>query len=103
SPNYINYEKEEVEHFKDNYIKVTKNFPSEFAYSGYDMMLFFGHMLHAHGNYFQQGFSSTIHQDGYVFEGYSYDSHNDNQFVPIVQFNNSVLEVVNYINPIENE
>lgn len=103
APNYINYEKEAVDHFKDNYIKATKNFPSEFAYSGYDMMLFFGDMLHAHGNYFQQGFSNTIHQDGYVFEGYAYDSHNDNQFVPIVQFNNSVLEVVNHTKPTEDE
>lgn len=96
APNYINYEKETVENFKDNYIKTTKNLPSEFAYSGYDMMLFFGDMLHEHGQYFQQGFSHTIYQDGYVFEGYSYNSHNDNQVVPIVQFNGSVLEVVNY-------
>ena len=104
APNYINYEKEAVEKFKDIYIQATKSFPSEYAYSGYDMMLFFGDMLHQYGNYFQQGFSKTIHQNGYVFEGYSYDSHNDNQVVPIVQFNRSVLEVVNPSTyPTENE
>lgn len=103
APNHINYEKEAVAHFKEKYINVTKNLPSEFAYSGYDMMLFFGDMLHQYGTYFQQGFSDTIHQGGYVFEGYSYDSHNDNQIVPIVQFNDSVLEVINYAQPAEEE
>src|SRR5690606_12972316 len=103
APNYINYEKEAVESFKEKYINATKNFPSEFAYSGYDMMLFFGDMLHEYGNYFQQGFSDTMYQDGYVFEGYSYGSYNDNQVVPIVQFNNSVLEVVNYAKPTEDK
>lgn len=95
APNYINYGKEEVAAFKEAYTKETNSLPSQYAYTGYDMMLFFGNMLHKYGNYFQQGFTKNEFEKGDIFTGYEYREKNDNQFVPIVQFRGPVLEVVN--------
>lgn len=95
APNYINYEKEEVVEFKEAYVKETHTLPSQYAYTGYDMMLFFGNTLHKYGNYFQQGFTKSQFEKGSIFTGHQYKNKNDNQFVPIVQFKGPVLEVVN--------
>lgn len=95
SPSFVNYEKEEVDNFKDAYIEKTNLLPSQYAYTGYDMMLYFGNLLFEEGNYFQQGFDNQGFTEGKIFPGYIYDENNSNQYVPIVKFNMSSLELLN--------
>ena len=95
APNYINYEKEDVQAFKEAFIEKTNSLPTQYAYTGYDMMLFFGKMLKQYGNYFQQGFAEQGFEAGRVFPGYVYKENNDNQYVPIVQFKGTTLQLLN--------
>lgn len=95
SPSYVNYEREEVSDFKESYIRRTNLLPSQYAYVGYDMMLYFGNLLFKEGNYFQQAFDKQTFTEGKIFPGYTYDENNNNQFVPIVQFNTAILELQN--------
>lgn len=95
APGYIDYDKEEVKEFRNAYAKKTNLLPSEYAYAGYDMMFYFGNLLFENGNYFQEAFNGEHFSAGKIFPGYLYNESNNNQYVPIVQFNNSTLELVN--------
>lgn len=95
APNYINYDKEEIAAFQEVFKEETHALPTPYAYTGYDMMLFFGNMLLEYGNYFQQGFVNEGFNKGSIYTGYVYRGNNDNQFVPIVQFNGPTLKLLN--------
>ena len=95
APNYINYENEDVTAFKNLYLQQTNAPPSLYAYAGYDMMTFFGNMLHEYGTYFQQGLVDRAFDPGLIFSGYVFKDQNDNQFVPIVQFREQTLQLIN--------
>ncbi len=95
APGYVDFDKEAVKEFKSAYSGKTNLLPSDFAYAGYDMMMYFGNLLFEHGNYFQEAFGQEKFTEGVLFPGYKYNEANNNQYVPIVQFNNSRLELVN--------
>lgn len=95
APSYINYEKPSVKAFKETYMKETNSLPSIFAYTGYGMMTYFGEMLHKYGTYFQTGFDQEDTTEGTVFPGHNYSGSNDNQYVPLVQFKDAELTIVN--------
>lgn len=95
APEFLDYEKPLVKEFKKAYINETNSLPSHFAYTGYDMMLYFGRMMDQYGTYFQTGFEKEGFQEGFIFPGYNFAKSNDNQFVPIVKFKDAELAIVN--------
>lgn len=95
APGYLNFDSEGVKAFRDAYSEQTNLLPSEYAYAGYDMMLYFGNLLFEKGTYFQEAFTGENFTEGKIFPGYIYNESNNNQYVPIVQFNNSSLELLN--------
>ncbi len=95
NPSYIDFERESVENFKEFYHKKTNAYPSKYAYNGYALMNFFGQQLHENGVYFQLNFQRTSMIKGEIYNGYNYALGNDNHHVPIVQFEEGALKIVN--------
>jgi len=95
APAFIDYERDNLEAFRDKYVSATNSLPNKYAYMGYDLMVFFGKMLSQHGTYFQNGFADQEFFKGELFPGYNYQGANDNQYVPIVTFEKGALTQVN--------
>jgi ABC-type branched-subunit amino acid transport system substrate-binding protein len=96
-PEYIDYGSETVKSFRKNYVSKRSIIPSIYSYQGYDMMLFFGRLLGEHGTFFHQALHQQAPQKGVVLPGYNYTGANDNQYVPLVKFQNAQLILINPI------
>lgn len=97
-PDFIdksNYSFQELEERLHNRYKTN---PSINHYRGYELIWYVGNMMHRYGKYFQKGVKGGDYQKGRVFEGFKYETGNDNRVVPIVRFNSAQLEVVNRSN-----
>jgi hypothetical protein len=97
-PEYIDPQQSSVKEFKQLYLKKTNLIPSFYAYQGYELMLFFGKMLHEEG----RNFITKLHEKekikGNIFSGYSFYKANDNQYVPVFKFEHNDLKL---LNPVE--
>ena len=76
--------------------------PSQYAYTGFEMLYYFGRMLQEYGPQFNQQLSTAGVQPGLIFTGIGYTNPNqrgqlqpDNQYVPITKLENLQLSVVN--------
>ncbi|QHT67142.1 ABC transporter substrate-binding protein [Rhodocytophaga rosea] len=96
-PEYIDYGSETVKSFRKNYVSKKSIIPSIYSYQGYDMMLFFGRLLGEHGTFFHQALHQQAPQKGVILPGYNYTGANDNQYVPLVKFQNAQLVLINPI------
>lgn len=94
-PDYVDYKKSSVINFRDNYRENTHSFPTTFAFQGYEMMYFFGRMLHSFGTFFTPDLQKESFIRGVNFVGYKYPDGNSNSFVPIVKFTSRKLELAN--------
>ncbi len=94
APNHINYDREGIYKFRSEFYDQFAQYPNHYACTGYEMMLFLGHMLAEHGVYFQKHWEGQLYK-GAIFEGATYGIHHDNQHVPIVQLQGTTLVVCN--------
>jgi hypothetical protein len=94
-PDFIDYNLEEVREFRENYKKSVNIIPSDFSFSGYDLINYFGNALAKYGTNFQKGLSSTGFTPGITVAGYDYSQGNSNAFVPLVKFEEGDLKVIN--------
>jgi Periplasmic binding protein len=85
APDYIDYGKMGIYKFRGDFYEHFAQYPTAYACTGYEMMLFLGRMLAQYGIYFQKHWDQGFYQ-GVIFEGAVYGTHHDNQHVPIVQF-----------------
>ncbi len=94
APDHITHEKDSTRKFKRRFYDHFAQYPQNYAYIGYEMMLFWGQMLAQHGGYAQKYWKKEFYP-GVIFEGITYGAHHDNQYVPIVQFKNGRFVVCN--------
>ncbi len=94
-PDYIERGNFSYDVLRRRFFEKYKQAPSINHFRGYETVYFAGRMMHKHGKYFQNGLRSEGIIPAKVFEGFQYGAANDNQLVPIVRFNDAVLEVVN--------
>jgi hypothetical protein len=94
APDYIDFNRESLHHFRRNFYNQFGIFPNYYAEVGYDTMLFLGNMLSQYGIYFQKHWGEGTFE-GQIFSGFSYGKHHDNQHIPIIKFENSQFEVCN--------
>jgi ABC-type branched-subunit amino acid transport system substrate-binding protein len=97
-PEYVAYVSDTVKAFRGNYIKRRNIVPSLYSYQGYDMMMFFGKQLIEHGTFFHQALHQQSPVKGKILAGFNYLGSNDNQYVPLIKFQDAKLIL---INPIE--
>lgn len=102
SPKHIDSSSPAVRRFRKAYLSRYNIPPSFFAYSGFEMMHYFGSMLHRHGTQFNRQLATEGPSRGVFWQGINYAGPanggayaNDNQFVPILKLDNLQLSVVN--------
>jgi ABC-type branched-subunit amino acid transport system substrate-binding protein/outer membrane protein assembly factor BamD (BamD/ComL family) len=94
-PDFVDYNSESVKEFRDNYKKSVNIIPSDFSFSGYDLINYFGNGLAKFGTNFQKGIASAGFTPGITVTGYDYSQGNWNSFVPLVKFEEGDLKVIN--------
>ena len=80
APEFMDATRPATETFQETYLAKRNTIPSNSAASGYDMLLFFGRQLAK---------SLPLRTDDpadYVLSGFDYTQSNDNQIVPIIQY-----------------
>jgi hypothetical protein len=97
-PDYTNRANPFLQQVEKRFVQTYKRKPSLFHLFGFETIWWAGHMMHAHGKYFQNGFFDKNDIPS-VFYGHDFlPGGNDNQLVPIVQFKNKQLQEVNLVN-----
>lgn len=94
APDHIDYQGKGIHDFRRHFYDLFAQYPSYYACTGYDMMLFLGHMLDQHGVYFQKHWQGQPYP-GAIFTGVAYGTHHDNQQVPIVRFQKDRFVICN--------
>ncbi|QJW89838.1 amino acid ABC transporter substrate-binding protein [Spirosoma taeanense] len=94
-PDFIDSTREPVITFQEQYLAKRNTIPSVFASVGYDMMLFFGRQLAKNGAPFRNRASFRSDTDDYLLSGFDYTQSNENQIVPIVQYEDGRFVKVN--------
>lgn len=74
--------------FRQKYMNRTKQFPSTYAYLGYDTVLFFGRLLGKYGTDISKGLTAQAYRDGYTLGGFDYRQSHDNQNFTVLQYSN---------------
>ena len=101
APNYIDYSRRYprqvgIDTFRSDFYDQFAQYPNTHACTGYEMMLFLGHMLAQYGVYFQKHWTQDFYR-GAIFDGITYGGlHHDNQHVPILGFQKQVLFIYGY-------
>ena len=95
APNYIVNKNATHRYINNHFINKYAVPASKHAYYGYDLMIFTGQSLHKYGTYFQQTLYKKSFTKGTLTSGYSYLNANDNQYVPLLQFKDGAIEVIN--------
>ncbi|HSI89513.1 MAG TPA: hypothetical protein VK927_00280, partial [Adhaeribacter sp.] len=74
-----------VRRFRSNYLNRYNIPPSRYAFAGYEMLYFFGSLLHNHGPQFQTFLPEIPTVSGVFYKGFYYNNAPDNQVVPILK------------------
>ncbi|GAA4451603.1 hypothetical protein GCM10023189_13680 [Nibrella saemangeumensis] len=94
-PDFVDFTREEVDQFQENYLSRRNIIPSVFTFQGYDMMLFFGRQLAKNGPQVQRRSTLRAEGDDYLLSGFDYRNSNENETVPIVKFTDGRFIKVN--------
>ena len=92
SAGYMDYKRGKVQEFTNAYKQEFSVPPSKYAYAGYDAMYYIGQMLGEYGIYFQEFYTDNQPVNSIFFEGYNFFEANDNQRIPIMRFEEGVLQ-----------
>ncbi|MEQ6120895.1 hypothetical protein [Reichenbachiella sp. MALMAid0571] len=95
SPDYVLRNSPAFLKFRRDYQKEYREMPSMNSMLGYEVMMYTGEMMKKYGHYFQRGALQEGFVPGKLFYGIDYKIFNSNQVVPITQFINSELQLVN--------
>ncbi|WP_375433670.1 ABC transporter substrate-binding protein [uncultured Hymenobacter sp.] len=95
-PKYIDRTSFGVQRFRQLYMQRQNLPPSVFAFTGFELLYYFGSQLHLHGPAFQQQLTNAGPVSGAVFQGIGYPGGaHDNQYVPLTKLERLELEVLN--------
>lgn len=88
SSEYIRIEKE--------YNDFARTKPNKYAFIGYDLLTFFGKMLEEYGvrNSFKEFFQNIPPTRGKIIPAFDFQNGNDNQFIPILRYQNGDIKLV---------
>lgn len=93
APEYVDFKSEDYLEFEREYIVTQRTLPSKFVIAGYNCMLFMGNCLSRFGVYFQNGLQAEVIKNVGLRRGYDYRFSNDNQYIPIVYFEDLTIKV----------
>lgn len=96
-PEFVNQESDTVREFNRQYLSQTNLIPSIYSYQGYDLMVYFGHMLAQHGTQFSVDLHRAPIAKAPTLSGFDYTNSNINRFVNLLKFEQSKLVPVNKV------
>lgn len=82
---YIDISKPQVRDFQAQYMAKRNTVPSVYAMQGYDVVLFFGRMIHKYKAQLRAGLDTRTYEDDYLLSGFNYQKSNDNQAISILK------------------
>ncbi|GAA3996686.1 hypothetical protein GCM10022408_04130 [Hymenobacter fastidiosus] len=95
-PKYLDKTAPGVRRFRQLYLQRQNLPPSVFAFTGFELLYYFGSQLHQNGAAFQANLAASGPVSGSVFQGLGYPGGaHDNQYVPITKLERLDLEVLN--------
>ncbi|GAA3930297.1 ABC transporter substrate-binding protein [Hymenobacter algoricola] len=95
-PKYLDKTLPGVRRFRQLYLQRQNLPPSVFAFTGFELLYYFGSQLHQHGPAFQQNLAASGAVSGSVFQGVGYPGGaHDNQYVPFTKLERLEVEVLN--------
>jgi ABC-type branched-subunit amino acid transport system substrate-binding protein len=95
-PKFIDKTLPVVRHFRQVYTQQQNIPPSIFAFSGFELLYYFGNQLHQNGPAFQQQLAASGPVSGVMFQGIGYPGNaHDNQYVPITKLERLEVELQN--------
>jgi len=97
--NLIRYESDAIADFRTRYEERFKTYPKKGvrfgdAYTGYDILVTYGRLLHEYGKYFQVGLKRKSKVAGELTEAFDYRLTNDNRYIPILKIRNSQISEI---------
>ena len=99
APDYFDKSSDRVKRVAQQYTSKYNSIPGENALIGYEATIVMGKLMNQFGNLFQYDQNSHQMISGDLSQGYIFDDHNSNQYVPIVKFENAQVEVANPYKP----
>ena len=95
-PKYLDRNNPGVRRVRQLYLQQQNLPPSVFAYTGFELLYYFGNQLHQYGPAFQQQLANGGPVSGAAFQGIGYpEGAHDNQYVPITKLERLEIEVLN--------
>jgi ABC-type branched-subunit amino acid transport system substrate-binding protein len=92
---FIDNSKKQTSDFQNQYFIKRNIIPSIHVLQGYDMMLFYGRMIHKYKGQLRNGLDIRTYQDDYLLQGFNYNKTNDNQTVTILKYGDMKFEKAN--------
>ena len=80
--------------FRRKVIERYKTAPNQYHVIGYELIRYFGRVLHSYGKYFQTGARAGKIVPGQILQGVQFGKSNDNQLVPLIRFQDAQLHRV---------
>lgn len=94
-PEYVYGNEIMVENFKMNFVLRYNILPTPYAYMGFDMMYYLGHVLKDYGTDLKLGLAKTSNHKGIFMPYLNFANSYTNRYTPIVKFEDMRLKVVN--------
>ncbi|SHK77063.1 ABC transporter substrate-binding protein [Hymenobacter psychrotolerans] len=95
-PKFLDRASPGVRRFRQLYMQRQNLPPSVFAFTGFELLYYFGSQLHQNGTAFQQNLAASGPVSGTVFQGIGYPGGaHDNQYVPLTKLERLEVEVLN--------
>ncbi|MGV3585586.1 MAG: ABC transporter substrate-binding protein [Adhaeribacter sp.] len=95
SPKFVDTSLPTVREFKKDYSARYHIPPSVYAYTGFDLLYYFGNILARHGAHFNSTLATEGPISGAFFQGIGFTAERDNQYIPLLKLDNLQLNVVN--------
>ncbi|MET4106353.1 ABC transporter substrate-binding protein [Hymenobacter sp. UYP22] len=96
NPKFLDKTSPGVRRFRQLYTQRQNLPPSVFAFTGFELLYYFGNVLHQNGPAFQQQLANGGPVSGAVFQGIGYPGGtHDNQYVPLTKLERLEVEVLN--------
>ncbi|MEJ1239612.1 ABC transporter substrate-binding protein [Chryseolinea sp. T2] len=94
APNYVDAGRPYARAFNRKYVKTHGRVPTNYASTGYELMLFLGNQLKKNGVYFQEAMAKAGAIPGYITEGHNYQAGRSNDLVPFIRFEAGNMKVI---------
>ncbi|WP_170252584.1 ABC transporter substrate-binding protein [Adhaeribacter aerolatus] len=95
NPKFVDTSLPAVREFKKDYKARYHIPPSVYAYTGFDLLYYFGNILARHGSHFNSTLAAEGPISGAFFQGIGYNAERDNQYIPFLKLDNLQINVVN--------